>query len=36
MVTAADGAEKFYDTMIQGEARYESSEEARNKDELLR
>jgi len=35
MVTAADGAEKFYAT-ITGEARYESVDEAKEKDELLR
>lgn len=35
MVTAADGAEKFYAT-ISGEARYESADQAREKDELLR
>jgi hypothetical protein len=35
MVTAADGAEKFYAT-ITGEARYESVEQAKEKDELLR
>jgi len=35
LVTAADGAEKFYATLT-GEARYESAEEAREKDELLR
>ena len=34
MVTAADGAEDFYATQV--EARYESAEEAREKDEFLR
>lgn len=36
MVTAADGASEFYQTMIGGEPRYESIEEAKLKDELLR
>lgn len=36
MVTAADGAEKFYQTLIGGEARYESVDEAKLKDEQLR
>jgi hypothetical protein len=36
MVTAADGAESFYVTQNQGEARYESVEEAKLKDEQLR
>jgi len=36
MVTAADGAEQFYLSQIDGEARYESVEEAKDKDELLR
>jgi len=35
MVTAADGAEKFYAT-ISGEARYESVDQAKEKDEQLR
>ena len=34
MVTAADGAEKFYDKT--NEARYESVDEAKEKDELIR
>jgi hypothetical protein len=33
MVTAADGAENFYMTQSLGEARYESVEEAKHKDE---
>lgn len=36
MVTAADGAEKFYETEVNGEARYESVDEAKIKDEFLR
>jgi predicted ATPase len=36
MVTAADGADDFYATQIAGEARYESKDEAKEKDELLR
>lgn len=36
MVTAADGAENFYLSMESGEPRYESIEEAKQKDELLR
>ena len=36
MVTAADGAESFYMTQSLGEARYESVEEAKLKDEQLR
>jgi hypothetical protein len=36
MVTAADGAEDFYSTMVAGEARYESKSEAKEKDEFLR
>ena len=36
LMTAADGAQQFYQTMIGGEPRYESLEEARQKDELLR
>lgn len=36
MVTAADGAEDFYLSQIAGEARYESKDEAKEKDELLR
>lgn len=36
MVTAADGAVKFYETEINGEARYESVDEAKLKDEFLR
>ena len=35
MVTAADGAENFY-ASLSNEARYESLEEAVNKDKLLR
>jgi hypothetical protein len=35
MVTSADGAENFYVTMT-GEARYETVDEAKEKDELLR
>lgn len=36
MMTAADGAKEFYTSMISGEARYESVDEAKEKDELLR
>lgn len=36
MVTAADGAESFYQTEVNGEARYESVDEAKIKDEFLR
>ena len=36
MVTAADGAEQFYATQMSGEARYESVDEAKLKDEQLR
>ena len=36
MMTAADGARDFYKSMINGEARYESFDEAKEKDELLR
>ena len=36
MMTAADGAKEFYTSMISGEARYESFDEAKEKDELLR
>ena len=36
MVTAADGAEDFYLSQIAGEAIYESKDEAKEKDELLR
>mmetsp|Transcript_1897 Transcript_1897/g.2647 ORF Transcript_1897/g.2647 Transcript_1897/m.2647 type:complete len:157 (-) Transcript_1897:531-1001(-) len=36
MVTAADGAPDFYATKMAGEARYESLEEACEKDEKLR
>jgi hypothetical protein len=35
MVTAADGAEQFYVTTT-GEARYETIDEAKEKDEALR
>lgn len=36
LMTAADGAAEFYQTLIGGEPRYESLDEARQKDELLR
>ena len=36
LVTAADGAEEFYLSNVAGEARYESVDEAIQKDELLR
>ena len=36
MVTAADGAEQFYNTTIKGDGVYESAEDARIKDEKLR
>jgi hypothetical protein len=36
LVTAADGAEKFYEKKMNGEARYESVFEAKLKDEFLR
>ena len=35
-MTAAEGASEFYQTMVGGEPRYESLEEARQKDEQLR
>lgn len=36
LVTAADGAEDFYTSQVDGEPRYEDVKEACEKDELLR